>query len=51
MFFKRIVLDTLDCYIPFWLSVCMVSIIFASLHSIPMEYRISYFPIYLECCN
>ncbi|HDR7719399.1 type II CAAX endopeptidase family protein (plasmid) [Bacillus albus] len=46
MFFKRIVLDTLDCYIPFWLSVCMVSIIFASLHSIPMEYRI--FPFILS---
>ncbi|KIZ27428.1 CPBP family intramembrane metalloprotease [Bacillus cereus] len=46
MFFKRIVLDTLDCYIPFWLSVCIVSIIFASLHSIPMEYRI--FPFILS---
>ncbi|WP_257149088.1 CPBP family intramembrane glutamic endopeptidase [Bacillus cereus] len=46
MFFKRIVLDTLDFYIPFWLSVCIVSIIFASLHSIPIEYRI--FPFILS---
>ena len=46
MFFKRIVLDTLECYIPFWLSVCIVSIIFASLHSMPMEYRI--FPFILS---
>ncbi|EEL67439.1 MULTISPECIES: CPBP family intramembrane glutamic endopeptidase [Bacillus] len=46
MFFKRIVLDTLECYIPFWLSICIVSIIFASLHSMPMEYRI--FPFILS---
>lgn len=45
-FFKRIVLDTLECYIPFWLSICIVSIIFASLHSMPMEYRI--FPFILS---
>lgn len=46
MFFKRIALDTLECYIPFWLSICIVSIIFASLHSMPMEYRI--FPFILS---